>query len=80
MSQTNAHKTNQQTTEQQKASRQRDQEENNQTNIFVPDTQEPDDALTQDQHFLFQGHNHATRKSKGYPKIINLSSKPLTER
>ena len=51
-----------------------------QATIIVLDTQERDDAVSEDQHFLFQGPNQPTEKSKGYPKIINLSSKSLTEK
>ena len=57
MDQTNTHNTNQQSTDQQRSSPQRDQEENNQATILVPDTQEQDDATSEDQHFLFQGPN-----------------------
>ena len=57
MNQTNTHNMNPQSAVQQRASPQRNQEENNQATIIVPDTQERDDATSEDQCFLFQGPN-----------------------
>ena len=57
MNQTNTHNMNPQFAVQQRASPQRNQEENNQATIIVPDTQERDDATSEDQYFLFQGPN-----------------------
>ena len=57
MGQTNTHNTNQQSTKQQRSSPKRDQEENNQATILVLDTQEQDDATSENQHFLFQDPN-----------------------
>ena len=66
MRQTNMHNTNQQPTKQQRVSPQRNQKENNQTTIIVSDTQR-DDTTSEDQYFLFQGHNRTDWKEKSLP-------------
>ena len=80
MDQTNTHNTNQQSTEQQRSYPQKNQEENDQATILVPYTQERDDTTIEDQIFYSKVPIKPTGHSKGYPKIINLLSKPMTKR